>query len=65
MVYCVLCKKEIKDGERRYYSRQKEIEGLSHWDCFVKTCRLLNKGESLNSLSGSAGNIDGHDNHND
>jgi len=40
---CIYCRREIKDDERQYYSRQAGMKGLYHWDCFVEACRLANR----------------------
>ncbi|HHE46968.1 MAG TPA: hypothetical protein ENL08_04615 [Bacteroidetes bacterium] len=40
---CIYCRREIKDDERHYYSRQAGMKGLYHWECFVEACRLANK----------------------
>jgi hypothetical protein len=42
-VSCVLCRREIRDGQKKYYSRQAGMKGLYHWDCFVDACRQANK----------------------
>lgn len=46
---CIYCRREIQDGERRYYSRQAGMKGLYHWDCFVEACRHVNR-EGANEL---------------
>src|SRR3989344_2417119 len=40
---CVFCRREIRQGERRYFSRQAGMKGLYHWPCFVEACRLANQ----------------------
>ncbi len=40
---CVRCKKEIRSGERRYFSCQAGMNGWYHWECFVEACRQANK----------------------
>lgn len=40
---CVYCRREIQEGERRYYSRQAGMKGLYHWDCFIEACHHANR----------------------
>ena len=42
-MYCVYCRREIEEGDRRFYSRQAGMKGLYHWDCFVEACRQANR----------------------
>ncbi len=50
---CIYCRREIREKERRYYSRQAGMKGLYHWDCFVEACHHANREGSyeLESLS--------------
>lgn len=43
MLNCTFCYKEIRQGERRYFSRQAGMKGHYHWDCFVEACRQANR----------------------
>ncbi len=54
---CVYCKKEIHEGERRYFSRQAGMKGHYHWDCFVSACRQANKAgaQEIETIAVSAG----------
>jgi len=40
---CVMCRREVRDGQKKYYSRQAGMNGLYHWECFVEACRQANK----------------------
>lgn len=57
---CVHCKKEVRPGERRYFSRQAGMKGLYHWDCFVAACRQANKlgAQEIETVAVSAGVYD-------
>ena len=57
---CVFCKKEIHEGERRYFSRQAGMKGLYHWDCFISACRQANKvgAQEIETIAVSAGLYD-------
>lgn len=41
-MYCVFCRREIEEEDRRFYSRQAGMKGLYHWNCFVEACRQAN-----------------------
>jgi hypothetical protein len=49
---CVYCRREIKKGDRRYFSRQACMNGSYHWDCFVEKCREVNQ-EGASNVDGS------------
>jgi len=57
---CVYCKKDIRDQERKYFSRQAGMKGLYHWDCFVSACRQANKvgAQEIETIAVSAGLYD-------
>jgi len=57
---CVYCKKDIREGERRYFSRQAGMKGLYHWDCFINACRQANKvgAQEIETIAVSAGLYD-------
>jgi len=57
---CVFCKKEIREGERRYFSRQAGMKGLYHWECFISACRQANKvgAQEIETIAVSAGLYD-------
>jgi len=57
---CQHCRKEIRQGERRYLSRQAGMKGLYHWDCFVNACRQANKvgAQEIETIAVSAGVYD-------
>ncbi len=40
---CIYCRREIREGERRYYSHQAGMKGIYHWECFVAACRKANR----------------------
>ena len=40
---CVFCRRDIREEERRYYSRQAGMKGHYHWECFVSACREANQ----------------------
>ena len=48
-MFCIYCRREIHEIDRRYYSRQAGMKGLYHWDCFVEACRKVNR-EGANEL---------------
>jgi len=60
LMNCVHCKKEIRQGERRYLSRQAGMKGMYHWDCFVNACRQANKvgAQEIETIAVSAGVYD-------
>lgn len=60
LMNCVHCKKEIRQGERRYLSRQAGMKGMYHWDCFVNACRQANKvgSQEIETIAVSAGVYD-------
>ena len=57
---CVFCRKEIRQGERRYFSRQAGMKGLYHWECFISACRQANKvgAQEIETIAVSAGLYD-------
>ena len=40
MNICIYCKKEIKEDEPKYHSKQASMEGLYHWKCFVEAVKI-------------------------
>ena len=54
---CIYCKKEIHQGDRRYFSRQAGMKGHYHWECFVQACRQANKvgAQEIETIAISAG----------
>ncbi len=42
-MFCIYCRREIQENDRRYYSRQAGMKGQYHWDCFVEACRKANR----------------------
>ncbi len=60
LTVCVHCKKEIRNGERRYFSRQAGMKGLYHWECFVLACRQANKAgaQEIETIAVSSGMYD-------
>ena len=42
-MYCVYCRREIREDDRRFYSRQAGMKGLYHWECFVEACHQANR----------------------
>lgn len=32
---CIICHKEIKPDEKRFYSRQPGMQGMHHWFCYT------------------------------
>ncbi|MDP8237918.1 MAG: hypothetical protein P9X24_02400 [Candidatus Hatepunaea meridiana] len=40
---CIYCRREIREDERQFYSRQAGMKGLYHWECFVEACRHANR----------------------
>lgn len=60
MVTCIHCKKEIHQGEKRYFSRQAGMKGIYHWECFISACRQANKvgAQEIETIAVSAGVYD-------
>ena len=59
---CIFCRREIREGERRYYSRQAGMKGYYHWDCFVEACRHANRigAKEIESIAVSTGVYDNY-----
>ncbi|MBM3328442.1 MAG: hypothetical protein FJY67_03080 [Calditrichaeota bacterium] len=62
MTTCIYCHKEIRQGEKRYFSRQAGMKGLYHWDCFIQACRQANKvgAQEIETITVSAGLYDNY-----
>ena len=61
---CVFCRREIREGDRRYYSRQAGMKGHYHWECFVDACRQANRSgaKEIESIAVSTGVYDNYSN---
>ena len=59
---CVSCSKEIREGDRKYLSRQAGMKGYYHWSCFVDACRQANKAgaQEIESLTISDSVFENH-----
>ncbi len=57
---CSFCRREIRDEDRRYYSRQAGMRGYYHWECFVDACRQANKvgAKEIETIAVSTGAYD-------
>ena len=42
---CIYCNKEIKEDERKYYSKQAGMQGLYHWNCFIIAAKEFKRHE--------------------
>jgi hypothetical protein len=36
---CIYCNEEIKEEDKKYFSKQPDMKGLYHWKCFVQACK--------------------------
>ncbi len=57
---CKFCRRDILEGQRRYFSRQAGMKGHYHWQCFVEACRQANRvgAQEIESIVVSAGIYD-------
>ncbi len=57
---CNFCRREIREEDRRYYSRQAGMKGYYHWECFVEACRQANKigAKEIETIAVSSGVYD-------
>ena len=62
IMICMYCRRDIGEGERRYYSRQAGMRGHYHWECFVDACRQANKvgQKEIESIAVSTGVYDNY-----
>ncbi len=54
---CKFCRREILEGQRKYFSRQAGMKGYYHWECFVDACRQANRtgAQEIESIAVSTG----------
>jgi hypothetical protein len=59
---CRFCHREVRKGERRYYSHQAGMKGHYHWECFVEACRQANRvgAQEIESLTVGGDAVDHH-----
>ena len=57
---CMLCRKQILEKEKKYYSRQAGMRGHYHWKCFIDACRRANRAgaKEIESIAVSTGVYD-------
>jgi len=57
---CMLCRKDIREGDKSYYSRQAGMRGNYHWKCFIDACRRANRvgAKEIESIAVSTGVYD-------
>ncbi len=57
---CMYCRREIREEDRRYYSRQAGMKGHYHWQCFVDACHHANRvgAKEIESIAVSTGVYD-------
>lgn len=62
---CMYCRREIRDEDRKFYSRQAGMKGHYHWECFLDACRQANRvgAKEIESIAVSTGVYDSFSSH--
>ena len=57
---CMYCRREIREEDRKYYSRQAGMKGHYHWECFVDACHHANRigAKEIETIAVSTGAYD-------
>ena len=57
---CMLCRKDILEKDKSYYSRQAGMRGNYHWKCFIEACRRANRvgAKEIESIAVNSGLYD-------
>jgi len=59
---CNFCRRDIREDQRRYFSRQAGMKGYYHWECFVEACRQANRigAQEIETIAVSTGVYDNY-----